>query len=121
MPTPTQTDPVAQLSAIINRLCNLSNDPGVAAGQQQQLLAQANMLNGDLVKLVTQQLDAADADYNQFMTGVANVTKALNAAEAAIQAAVADVNAVAAVTASITGLIQQGVQLVTIAAKYAAA
>lgn len=117
----TITDPVAQLAAVINRQCNLANDDRVPSPLQKQLLAQANSLNGDLVKLVTQQLEAADADYQPFMAAVTAVTKALNEAEPSIQNVVDDVNTVLSVTASVSSLIQQGVQLVAIAAKYAAA
>ncbi len=117
----TTTTPVQQLSAVINRLCNLANDPNVSDAQQSALLDQANRLNGDLVKLVTQQLDDTDPDYKNFMGGVGSVTSALNTAEASIQATTGTVSDIAAVTGAINSVIQQGIQLVTIAAKYAAA
>jgi hypothetical protein len=117
----TQTDPVAQLAATINGFCNLSNDPSVPTAQQQQLLQQVHNLSGDLIKLVTQQLDDTDAEYKQYMTTLGTVTAALTAAETQIQKFVAGVSAVADVTAAVNNLITQGIQLAGIAAKYAAA
>jgi len=119
--TPITPDPVSQLAGVINRLNNLSLDPQVPQPQQQQLLVQVQNLSGDLIKLATQQLQATDPDYRAYMTNVAAVTTALDTAEAGIQNFVNTVAGIAALTASINNLIQQGIQLVGIAAKYAAA
>ena len=118
MPT---TDPVTQLAAVINRLSNLSNDPSVqGTPQQQKILGQVHSLSGDLLKLLTQQLEASDAGYTDLMKNLASVTDALNQAENAIQNIVNTTEGVAAVMASIDEVIQQGVQLAAIAAKFAA-
>ena len=79
--TTITTDPVEQLSAVISRLSNLSTYPDLSDTQLRQILDQMHNLSGDLIKLATQQLQATDAQYNDYMTSVAAVTKALDTAE----------------------------------------
>jgi hypothetical protein len=115
------TDAIAQLAATINRLSNLSNDPSVqGTPQQQKILDQVHSLSGDLLKLLTQQLEASDAGYDGLMKDLASVTDALNQAEAAIEDIVTTTEGAAAVASAIDQVIQQGVQLVASAAKFAA-
>jgi hypothetical protein len=117
----TQTDPVQQLAAIINRLYDLSNDPNVPQAQQQAITLQAHNLRGYLVELVSLKLNATDAAYQGMMTNVTNVTAALNSAEQTIQGYVTAVATAAQIVAAVNNLVQQAVQLGITAGKLAVA
>jgi hypothetical protein len=115
----TQTDPVEQLAAIVNRLYALAGSDGVSPAQKVSLSQQADALADELGRLVQLQLDQTAAQYTPLMNALSSTTDALNQAEAKIDAAVANIAAAAAVAASIDGLVQQAVALGTSAAKFA--
>ena len=117
----TQPDPVQQLAGVINRLYDLSNNSNVTAAQQQQLTLQAHDLRGDLIELVTLQLNSTAPLYQSLMTNVASVTTGLNNAEQTIQDLVGEISGAAEVTAAINNVVQQAVQLAATAAKLAVA
>ena len=116
----TTTDPVEALSAVVNRLYDLSASSQVTPAQKTQLAAQADELSDELSRLVQEQLDATDAAYQSVMVDLTHTTNALNQAEAKIQGLVADVNGAAEVAASVDNLIQQAVALGQTVAKVAA-
>jgi len=117
----TQADPVQALAAVVNQLYDLSSNASISAAQQQQLLAQAHDLRGDLVALVELQLSAADAGYQNLMQNLNNVTNVLNQAEQKIQDVINKIAGVADVTAAIDNLLNEAIQLGTTAAKLSVA
>jgi len=117
----TQTDPVEALAAAVNRLYDMSGNAAISAAQQQQLLAQAHDLRGDLIALVELQLSAADAGYQQLMQNLNKVTDALDEAEQKMQDMINKLAGVAEVTAAVDNLLQEAIQLGTTAAKVSVA
>ena len=117
----TQTDPVQALAAAVNRLYDVSSNAAISAAQQQQLLAQAHDLRGDLIALVQLQLSAADAGYQNLMQNLNNVTKALDEAEQKVQDMINKIAGVADVAAAVDNLLQEAIQLGTTAAKLSVA
>ena len=113
----TQTDPVQALAAVVNRLYDLSGNASLGSMQQQQLLAQAHDLRGDLVALVELQLSATDAGYQQLMQNLNNVTNALNELEQKVQDLINKVAGVADVAAAVDNLLNKAIQLGATAAK----
>ena len=117
----TQTDPVQALAAVVNRLYDMSGNGAISPAQQQQLLAQAHDLRGDLIALVELQLNAADAGYQNLMQNLNNVTNALNEAEQKVQDLINKIAGVADVTAAVDNLLNEAIQLATTAAKMSVA
>ena len=117
----TQTDPVSTLAATVNRLYDLAGNASLNSIQQQQLLAQAHGLRGDLIVLVEQQLAASDAGYSGLMKNLGSVTDALNRAEQTIQDMVNKISDAADVAAAVDGLVQQAIALGTTLAKFTVA
>jgi ABC-type transporter Mla subunit MlaD len=95
----------------------MSGNAGISAAQQQQLLAQAHDLRGDLVALVELQLSATGAGYQRLMQNLKNVTNALNESEQKVQDMINKIAGVADVAAAIDNLLNEAIQLGTTAAK----
>jgi ABC-type transporter Mla subunit MlaD len=117
----TQTDTVATLAAVVNQLYDMSGNASVGSSQQQQLLAQAHDLRGDLVALVELQLTASAPGYQNLVQSLNSVTQALNQAEQKIQGMINNISSAADVASAIDGLVQQAVQLGTTLAKFTVA
>ena len=111
MQSTTLPNPAQQLATVVSNLYLLSGDSRVPAAQQQQLLLQAHDLRGDLITLVSAQFSQNTTAYQNVMTGVANVTVALNQAQLDITQVINVVNGATQLAASVDTLLQEAAKL----------
>lgn len=111
-------NPAEDLVPIITQLYQLSSTAGLPEAQRQSLLLQAHDLRGDLVGLVALQFTQNTPAYQSAMNNLNQVTTALNQAKQDVAKALAIIDGVGQLAASLDGLLKEAMAVGGTVAKF---
>jgi hypothetical protein len=109
----------SQLAATINQLYTLAGQSTTPDDKRAQLILQAHDLRGDLITLVTAQLDQAKSQYQDALKSLSDVSDSITAAQHDISKLQSVVTGAAALASSIDSLLKSTSGAVVAAAKIA--